>query len=372
MTKHRIAIVGTGGIAHLHAEALNELSERIELVAGVDVDAERARQFCEKHGIARPFTDTGEMLRDARPDIVHICTPPGLHCQLSVQCLEGGAWVLCEKPLCASLREFDRITEAEEQTGNFCSSVFQWRFGSAGQHFKSLIEKEALGHPLVGLCNTLWFRSHEYYEVPWRGKWDTELGGPTMGHGIHAMDLFLWLLGDWKEVQAMADTLDRKIEVEDVSLALVKFQSGAVGSITNSILSPRQETYLRFDFQQATVELSHLYAYNNANWRFSAPEDAPDEEKQRIAGLSEAGANVTSNHRAQAAALLDSFEKGERPLISGGEARRTIEFLSALYKAAATGQKIKAGSLQPGDPFYEHVGGTLAQNAFAARTGEKA
>ena len=66
-------------------------------------------------------------------------------------------------------------------------------------------------------------------------------------------------MDEWEEVVAMAPTLDRQIEVEDVAMAMVRFGSGAVGQITNSALSPRQETYLRLDFQRATVECTALY-----------------------------------------------------------------------------------------------------------------
>jgi predicted dehydrogenase len=82
-----------------------------------------------------------------------------------------------------------------------------------------------------------------------------------MGQGIHAMDHFLHLMGDWRSVRAVAGTLDRAIEVEDVSMAIVTFANGAMGSIVNSALSPRQETYVRLDYQKATLELTHLYGY---------------------------------------------------------------------------------------------------------------
>src|SRR5690606_28015060 len=115
-----------------------------------------------------------------------------------------------------------------------------------------LADRGMLGRPLVAICHTLWYRDAPYYAVPWRGKWETELGGPTMGHGIHAMDHLLYLLGDWTEVRAQVATLDRAVEVEDVSMALVRFANDAHASIVNSVLSPRQETYLRIDYQRAS------------------------------------------------------------------------------------------------------------------------
>lgn len=356
----RIAIVGTGNIANAHLAGLAEQGDRVRVVAAMDVDQARVDAFCAKHGIPRAYTDADRLLADEEPALVHVCTPPGTHADLSIRALDAGAWVLCEKPLCASLAELDALDAAEERTGRYVSSVFQWRFGSGARHLKALLDAGELGRPLVGLCSTTWYRGLDYYAVPWRGKWATELGGPTMGHGIHAMDLFLWLLGDWTEVRALLGTLDRAIEVEDVSMALVRFANGALGSIVNSVLSPRQETALRLDCQRATVELTHLYKYTNADWRYTAPAGAADDGA--LARWRAIPDETPSSHGAQIAALLDSRTRGERPLASGAEARRTIEFITCLYKAAFTGEPVRRGSLGPDDPFYHSLHGATGED----------
>src|SRR5947209_840978 len=173
----RTAILGTGGIARAHAAAIAELADQVELVAAVDVDQHRLAHFQEAYGVSHAYADVGEMLACERPDIVQICSPPFLHVDQSIAALDAGAWVLCEKPLAGSLAELDRIAEAEWRTGRFVSSVAQWRFGSGGEHVRRLIGEGAFGRPLVGVCNTLWFRPEAYYAVPWRGRWETELGG---------------------------------------------------------------------------------------------------------------------------------------------------------------------------------------------------
>ncbi len=350
----RAVIIGTGGIARSHVNALRAAGTQVELVAGMDIDADRASAFCEQHEIPRAYTDLDTMLQQEEPQLVHIATPPGTHCDLTVAALEAGAWVLCEKPLCASLAEMDRIEAAEAHTGNYCSSVFQWRFGSGGQHLKQLINRGALGKPMVCVNLTTWFRSHEYYAVPWRGKWATELGGCSMGHGIHSMDFMLYQLGEWQEVRAMMGTLDRNIEVEDVSMATVRFANGAMASVTNSVLSPREVSYLRFDFQKATVELTHLYSYNNDDWQYSA---APGISVEELASWQQLPANAPSSHGAQLQAMLDSRARNERPPVSGPDVRGTIEFLASLYKSAITGAPVARGSITPDDPFYHAMNG---------------
>src|ERR1051326_1725250 len=162
-SKTRVAIIGTGGIAPAHMEGRKTLTRRAEVVAAVDVDAQRVKDFCEKFSVPGQYTDLGQMLEKERPQLVHICTPPGLHCRLSMQCMDAGAWVLCDKPSCASLAELDQLEAAEKRTGRYCSSVFQMRFGSGGQHLRRLMQAGEMGRPLVGLCNTTWYRGHDYY-----------------------------------------------------------------------------------------------------------------------------------------------------------------------------------------------------------------
>ncbi len=361
MSRYRAAIIGTGNIASSHIRALHALKERVEVVAAVDIVRDRVEEYSKKNDIPHFYTDTAEMLEKEQPDLVHIATPPNIHYNLIIQSLQAGASVLCEKPLCTSLAELDHIAAVEQQTGKYCSSVFQWRFGSRGQHFKQLIQEGVLGRPLVGICQTTWFRNAAYYEVPWRGKWSTEGGGPTMGHGIHAMDLFLWLLGGWDEVSAFTGTLDRAIEVEDVSLAMVRFKNRALGSIVNSVLSPREETYFRFDFQKASVELTGLYGYSNKNWRFTQPNGQEDEAVQ--ARWEELTLDLPSSHTAQLSQLLDSLDQHKRPLSSTPDVRPTLEFLTAIYKSAASGQIVRQGSIVAGDLFYDHVSGIRQQGS---------
>lgn len=351
----RAALIGTGGIAGSHLKAFQANADRVQLVAAVDIDPDRVQSFCTTHNIPGCYTDVATMLAQAKPQLVHICTPPGTHCDLSVQCLEAGAWVLCEKPLCVSLAEMDRIEEAERRTGNYCCSVFQYRFGSGGQHLKQLIESQAMGRLLVAATLTTWWRSDAYYAVPWRGKWETESGGVTMNHGIHSIDFLLWLVGEWQEVRAMMATVNHQIAVEDVSLAAVRFANGALANLTNSVASPREVSYMRFDFQKATVELTHLYSYTNANWQYTPLAGVADEAT--TAQWQTIPTDMASSHAAQLTALLDAQAAGRRPPVSGPDVRGTIEFLASLYKAGITGQPVTRGSISPADPFYHRMNG---------------
>lgn len=362
--KLKIALIGTGNIARLHVkpegdpEATQFEEDEAQYVAAVDLDAQRAKAFADKYGIPNVYCNVDEMLKEVKPHIVLIATPPSAHATLSIKAMEAGAWVLCEKPLCSSLRDLDNIREVEDRTGTFTSSVFQFRFGGAQRHVKAVIESRVVGRPLVGTCHTTWYRPAAYYDVAWRGTWKDELGGPTVGHGIHAMDSFLWTMGPWTEVRAMCATVDRKIEVEDTSSASVLFENGAVGNVLNSILCPHQSTFVRYDLERGTIWTDGaLYRLNEQYWRFMTLEEVDEQTKHSFSTITD---RTPVSHGAQMKALIADYHAGVRPLVSGDQARQTVEFITSLYKSAATGEPITRGSIGTGDPFYEHVGGTYA------------
>jgi len=354
----KAALIGTGAIArgsHLPALAALAAEGETEIVAAVDIDADAVKQFCADNGIPHPYTDLGRMLQEQRPDLVCVCTPPTLHREQTVAALRAGAWVWCEKPPVPTLADFDAV-EAEEGAdgGPYASIVFQHRFGSGARHVRRLLAEGAMGRPLVAHCQTTWYRNAAYYAVPWRGRWETEGGGPAMGHGIHQMDLLLDLLGPWSEVRAMAGRLVHDVETEDVSTALVRFESGAMATVVNSVLSPDEVSRIRIDCERATVELTHLYGHSNANWRITPAPDVPAEE---AAAWQDFGADVPSSHLEQLRELVASMRAGERPRSSGADGRTSLELITALYKSAFTDTTVHAGGIGPGDPYYTALHG---------------
>ncbi|MBF8188806.1 Gfo/Idh/MocA family oxidoreductase [Nonomuraea sp. K274] len=353
---YRAAIVGTGGIAGSHARAIAAAGDRAALVAVADVDRGRAKEFADTWNVPRAHGSLTELLREERVDVVHLCTPPRLHTPQAVECLEAGATALVEKPPTLSLAEFDTLIEAERRSTAHVATVLQHRFGTGALRLRRLQEAGGLGRPLLATCVTQWYRDEAYYAVPWRGTWESEGGGPTMGHGIHQFDLLFSVLGPWSEVTAVAARRARDVDTEDVSMALVTFESGAVATIVNSVVSPRQTSSLRFDYERATVEVEHLYGYTDDDWTVTP---APGHEN-----VSESWgrdhSTESSGHTGWLAAVLDALDQGQAPPVTAGDARRTMEFIAALYASAFTGERVRSGQITAGSPFARTMEGTGA------------
>ncbi|MBN1283872.1 MAG: Gfo/Idh/MocA family oxidoreductase [Anaerolineae bacterium] len=353
--KYKVAIIGTGAVAISHIAACRQEQARVDLVAAMDVERARVEAFGAQHDISQRYTDVAEMLAAHKPDVVLIGSPPGVHRAQIIECLEAGAWVLCEKPFVRSLAELDEIEAAERRTGRYAASVFQMRFGSGARHLRRLIAEGTFGRPLVGMSQTTWYRDDAYYAVDWRSSADFASSGVTATLGVHNIDLALSLLGDWQEVRAMIGTQNHDMQTDDAAIAAVRFENGAMLSITNSTVSPKEETYLRLDFEKATVEVRYVYGYSNDNWQFSIPAWAPDREK--LIAASAIPDDIPTKQATQFAAFLDSLARGERPAASGPGVRPTLEFITALYKAAITGRPVRRGEITQADPFYGDLGG---------------
>ena len=361
-----VAFAGTGAIAGIHAQALAAMPPgTAALVAATDADAPRLATFAQASTVPATYASLVRMLAGARPDLVHVCTPPSTHHAIALACLEAGASVLVEKPPTISLRQLDELTAAQGPDGGppWFATVFQHRFGGGQRRLAALAGQGRdgpLGRPLLALCHTTWFRDQAYFDVPWRGKWETEGGGPTMGHGIHQMDMLLDVLGDWTRVSAVAATLARRMPTEDVSMAHVTFASGAIASIVNSVLSPREESYLRFDFEHASVEVTHLYGYADADWRVT-PAPGHDDVRAAWRSASEnsagAGQDARSGHAGQFREVLAALRGHARPPVAPAEARRTMALIAGIYQSAFTGRPVVPADLAPGTPFYESMNG---------------
>ncbi|WP_199035028.1 Gfo/Idh/MocA family protein [Glycomyces salinus] len=349
----RAAVIGTGGIAGAHASALAALPDRVELAAVADIDAARAAEFAERFAIPGVYDDAESLFAAEALDLVHICTPPRSHTPLAVAAMRAGVPALVEKPTALSLAEMDELAAVHAETGVPVMTVFQHRFGSAAVRLRGLAASGKLGRPLTATCETLWYRDDDYFAVPWRGRWENEGGGPTMGHGIHQFDLLLSILGPWTEVAALAGRLARPTDTEDVSMAVVRFDNGCMATVVNSVVSPRETSRLRFDFEHATVEVEHLYGYTEADWRFTP---APGHE--HLADLwPEPGPDRASGHPLQIEAVLEAIAAGEEPAVSLEEARRTLEFAAATYASAFRHVPVRAGDIGDGDPFARSMDG---------------
>jgi predicted dehydrogenase len=376
----RVGIVGCGGIGNSHARAY-VAHPRVDLVGVVDEIPDRAERYAREYGTTA-YASIAE-LADQQPDLVTVATQPGRHVEPTLELLDRDRSVLLEKPPTANLADLDTLIAADSASGGNVYGVFQHRHGSGARRAHELMTSGRLGRPQVAVCETLWYRPDSYFLPDWRGNWAGEGGGPTLGHGIHQIDLLLHLLGPWSSVQAQSSRLARPVEFEDVSLAMITFTSGAVGTIVTSLLSPRELSRVRVDTTTGTLEVNHVYGYSDADWSWSPAPDAtaaaangrdPGEHSRNGGAVTGADVwsaasadDVPSNHAAQINRLVEDLLAGRPHETTLAATRPTMELVTALYASSLTGEPVHRRDLVPGHPHYARLDGGLPADAVTAR-----
>jgi predicted dehydrogenase len=345
-----VAVVGAGiGRNHITQGYLPQ-PDKFRVLALCDIDTERLRAVGEELGIARKTTRFDELLAMPEVDIIDISTPPALHLEQSLMALNAGKHVICEKPLVGSLADADRLIAAEKRARGRLLPVFQYRFGNGLQKARHIIASGIAGKPYLATVETAWTRRAAYYAVPWRGKYDTELGGTLVTHAIHAHDLLTYLMGPVASVFAHIATRVNPIEVEDTAVASLVMQCGALASLSVTLGSAPEISRLRLCFEHVTFESSPSpYAPGDDPWLIApASTDAADAIDRSLTDWRPVGSGYAGLFAAYHAAL----ENGGPLPVTLAEARASLELITALYHSAATGQNVDL-PIAPNHPRYQ-------------------
>src|SRR5690606_18283767 len=253
----RVAIIGTGAISGSHINGYLEFPDRCEIVALCDIFPEKAKQTAERLGLKIPiYNDYKTLLQQVDVDLVSICTPPYTHAQIAIDSLKAGKHVIVEKPMASSLEECDAMIEATNENNKLLSVVAQNRFTNPMMKVKHVLDTQLIGPIVHAQVDSYWWRGHSYYDLWWRGTWEKEGGGCTLNHAVHHIDIFQWMNGMPSEITAvMSNTSHDNAEVEDISIAIAKYDNGSLAQITSSVVHHGEEQQLIFQGRDARVSV---------------------------------------------------------------------------------------------------------------------
>jgi predicted dehydrogenase len=347
--KARIAVVGLG-IGELHVAGWKQVRDRASIVAVCDVDAGRAEASAGRLRGVRAVTAFDDVLAADDIDVVDLCTPPALHVVQTEAALAAGKHVVCEKPIAPSIAAVDRMLEAEAASSRHVMPIFQYRYGNGLQKLRALVDAGVTGPVRSATVEVHWRRRAEYYDVAWRGRWETELGGVLLAHAIHALDMLTYVAGPVRAVQARTATLVNDIEVEDTAAAVLELAGGSFATVSATLGSANELTRHRFCFEHLAAE-SNTEAYLNScdPWTFAA--DSPDAQAEidRVLGAFEPAAE---HFAGQFGRFLDCLAAGEPPPVTLHDARAALELVTAMYVAARERREI-ALPFPTDHPAYE-------------------
>lgn len=246
--KVRLAIIGTGGMANMHAQEFRKVPG-VVLAAVCDVDLDRARAFAAGHEPeAGVFTDFGELLRQASVDAVSIVAPDAFHTPLSLQALAAGKHVLCEKPLATNYADARRMARAAAKAGVVNMVNFSYRNAAAVQKAAQLVTAGRLGEIVHVEASYLqsWLTSKVWGDWKTSPTWLWRLSskhgsrGVLGDIGVHILDFASFPVGPIRSVQARLKTFtalkgrrqgEYPLDANDSALLQVEFANGALGVI---------------------------------------------------------------------------------------------------------------------------------------------
>ncbi|HYZ64675.1 MAG TPA: Gfo/Idh/MocA family oxidoreductase [Acetobacteraceae bacterium] len=344
-----VAVIGGGiGAAHLE-EGWAVLPGQFRVLAMCDIDPGRRDKLAERFAIPRRTAEFADVLAMDDVDVVDICTPPSLHRAMIEQALAAGKHVICEKPLVGSLADADAVMAAERAATGRLMPIFQYRWGDGAQKAKRVFDAGLAGTPFATTVETHWTRDAAYYATPWRGRWDTELGGALTSQAIHAHDMLTWLMGPVARVFARTATRVNPIETEDcVSLSLL-LASGALATSSVTLGSREEISRLRICCRNVTFESSlSPYSFGDDPWRVIP---ADDEVAARIEAATADYQPVGRRFAGQFAAFHAALEAGESMPVTSADARASLELLTAFYDSARRSADVKL-PLAPDHPGY--------------------
>ncbi len=229
-----VVLIGCGRVAEKHLKAISKL-KGLELKAVVDVNPDSAKRLLGSvKGFAnvKTFTDYKAAIDEIRPSIVSVTVPSGLHFQIAKYAMEHGANLLLEKPMTMSVSEAREIFELSQKTGLKIAMGHIYRYLPIVGLVRQDIAEGKYGKVTHGTIYVRWGHGEDYYSsAAWRGTWKSD-GGALMNQTIHAIDLLVWLMGsEPEEASAMIAQRIRNIEAEDLGMAVLRLENGALAQI---------------------------------------------------------------------------------------------------------------------------------------------
>lgn len=242
--KIRVGIIGCGGIANgKHMPSLSKL-DNVEMVAFCDVKEEKALKAAKDYGVdgAKTYNDYRKLLEDKSIDVVHVCTPNKSHSDITVEALEAGKHVMCEKPMAKTANDAKKMLDAAKRTGKKLTIGYQNRFRPDSQYLHKLCQDGVLGEIYFAKAHAIRRRA-----VPTWGVFlneEEQGGGPLIDIGTHALDLTLWMMNNYKPKYVVGNTYRKlaekrnaanawgpwdpdKFTVEDSAFGFITMENGA-------------------------------------------------------------------------------------------------------------------------------------------------
>ncbi len=352
----RIGIIGCGGIANgKHMPALSKLPE-VQMVAFCDLVPERAEKAAKEYGTedAKVYTDYKKLLEDKTIDVVHVLTPNRSHSFISIDAMNAGKHVMCEKPMAKTSKEAKDMVDTAKKTGKLLTIGYQSRYRPDSQYLKRACEAGELGDIYFAKARGVRRRA-----VPTWGVFLNEYeqgGGPLIDIGTHTLDLTLWEMNNYKPkmvvgttyrklgdqtetANAWGDWDPKEFTVEDAAFGFITMENGATISLEATwainMLDIEEATTLLCG-TKAGADMKDGLRINGVKYNKQYVEK-PDLASGGVAFYDGAKMNPED---VEARTWINAVAYGKPLTVLPEQAYAVTQILEAIYESAKTGKPV--------------------------------
>ncbi|MEG1635954.1 MAG: Gfo/Idh/MocA family oxidoreductase [Cellulosilyticaceae bacterium] len=352
----KIGIIGCGGIANnKHMPALTKL-KNVEIVAFCDIILEKAEKAAKKYGVegALCYTDYKELLKDESIEVVHVCTPNRSHSFISIDAMESGKHVMCEKPMAKKAADAKAMLETAERTGKKLIIGYQNRYREDSTYLKRTCENGELGEIYFAKAHAIRRRA-----VPTWGVFlneEEQGGGPLIDIGTHALDLTLWMMNNYKPKMVVGsvykklgdqtetantwgDWNPKEYTVEDSAFGFITMEDGAtivlesswainsldVGEAKSTLCGTKAGADMKEGLRINGVKYNKQYVEKPGLGAggvdfYEGEEEKPEEKEARL--------------------WIEAVVQDKEVVVKPQEALVVTQILEAIYESAKTGKPV--------------------------------
>lgn len=344
MTRTKVALLGAGFIAEIHAESYRRFVPEAEVVAVYTRDPAKAEAFARRHGIPRSFSDLEAAIGDSGCDVVDVGLPTHLHHRAVLVAAAARKHVIIEKPLCLRLEEADEMIAAMRTAGRRLMYAEELCFAPKYERVRALVEAGAFGQ----LYCVKQAEKHSGPHSEWFYRVELAGGGVLMDMGCHGLAWCRWILGGNPKVRSVTAHLQSgllhgaRTVGEENSLVTVEFENGVLGIVENSWAKPGGMVdaievhgtggVCYADLFQGNAALTYSeggydYAMEKAGstqgWTFTVFEEA-----------------FNQGYPQELKHFIECVREDREPCVTGEDGRAVLELLYAAYASAGAGRKI--------------------------------
>jgi predicted dehydrogenase len=338
----KIGLIGSGFISDIHADAIKHHVKNAEVIAVASKTPGKSAKFAADRGIPHAYDDYRDLLWNKDVDMVNIAAPNDLHCQIACDAAAAGKHVICEKPLCRTLEEADRMIAACRDAGVYLFYAEELLFAPKYVRAKRLVEEGGLGTPFL----VKQWEEHDGPHEPWFWDVNRSGGGVVLDMGCHSIEYARWIFGKppVKSVYAQLGTYvhGEKTQGEDHSIVIVEYEGGMIGYAENSWakgggVDDRAEIY--GDKGHTRADLLHgnaLRTYSTSGYGYAV------EKSGGTTGWTSTMYEEVWNYGfpQEMQHFVDCVRGEAEPIETGVDGREVLKIILAAYQSAGEGRKI--------------------------------